>query len=359
MYIVRIFILIVLASVYLIVACPDAFSTELDCRTFGYALGLKGIGEHKVYSLAQHHYARFHERFRDCVIEGYKDSKEYTDAEKAYQEKDYGTAFNLFLKNAQRGYMLSQLRTADLYFLGLGTARDFGEAFKWYKKAADRGSVKGLFKTGLAYKTGRGTEKNIDRAIDAFKKVVEKDPLSDNAWGNLALCYKQKGEYEHSLESINQSITINPANPDFRQIQAEVFLLSGDIENSSKAHEKALNLLIRNIDKQRSPVRYLHAAHSALFMANFKDSERYAWDGIALNSNAYELYSHLGHAYLLQHMKHEAIAMYREYMERIEGDLMTPYLNSLRKDFLLLKKRYPDDISLIEWAEEKLKLTDN
>ncbi len=78
--------------------------------------------------------------------------------------------------------------------------------------------------------------------------------------------------------------------------------------------------------------------------------EKYAKEGLLIDPNELWIHVNLGHAYLFQGKKLEAIAEYKKFIENYKdnpNDVLT-------EDFSLLKKRYPDKTTLIDWAENEL-----
>jgi TPR repeat protein len=60
------------------------------------------------------------------------------DAEAAYEQGDYATAFRLWLPLAQQGSPRAQLNVGRMYERGEGVPRDQQAAMDWYRKAADQ-----------------------------------------------------------------------------------------------------------------------------------------------------------------------------------------------------------------------------
>jgi len=321
---------------------------NLDCKSIGFDAGLKGVEEYMLQNIAQEHYGES----QDCIMEAYKQGINYANAEKAYRNKDYSKALKLYLINAQKGYMAAQVRAGELYFNGLGTEQNSQEAFKWFGLAADQGNVDAWFHMGLSYRNGTGTDKDGEKAIAAFRKTVEKDPKRAKAWAYLALCYKEKGDYGHALESINRALAISPENMEYMQVQATSYLFQGDTKNTKNSYEQLLAQLKIDVEKEKTAAKYAKASWYTLMTAHFADAERYANDGLALDAKASELHAYIGHAYLLQNSKREALLVYKKYMEQ-DAD-QSALRNKLNDDFSLLKKRYPERASEIEWAENKL-----
>jgi hypothetical protein len=83
---------------------------KYDCRSIGFDAGLEGAEEFMVQRVAEEHYRDS----QDCIMDGYKEGVNYTNAERAYKNKDYSKALKLFLINAQKGYMAAQEKVGEL-----------------------------------------------------------------------------------------------------------------------------------------------------------------------------------------------------------------------------------------------------
>ncbi len=193
--------------------------------------------------------------------------------------------------------------------------------------------------------------------VDAFKKAAELNPKAVSIWKNLALSYKEKNDYKNAIASINRAIEINPGDHEVMDIQASTYLLSGDIEKAGQSYGKALELLLKDIEKEKTAEKYGSASWCALFVQRFSDAEKYAKEGLSIDLSAHWIHVNLGHAYLFQDKKTEAIAEYRKFIEQDQSNRKTEFIKALKEDFSLLKKRYPDKTTLIEWAEKELRIS--
>ncbi len=62
-----------------------------------------------------------------------------SDAQMAFNKKDYDTALKLYQPFAEAGDSMAQHRMALMYFNGLGRPKDFQQSLYWFSKAADNG----------------------------------------------------------------------------------------------------------------------------------------------------------------------------------------------------------------------------
>jgi hypothetical protein len=111
------------------------------------------------------------------------------------------------------------------------------------------------------------------------------------------------------------------------------------------------------MEKEKTAAKYAKASWYALLTGRFADAEQYANDGLALDAKAAELHAYIGHAYLLQNSKRESLSMYKKYMDQNADQAASK--SKLNNDLSLLKKRYPEKASSIEWAEKKLQSAGN
>ena len=65
-------------------------------------------------------------------------SSDLEQAEKAYKQKDFQTAYKIFLKLANEGEAYSQYKMGCFYSWGRGVKKDPIEAVKWYQKSANQ-----------------------------------------------------------------------------------------------------------------------------------------------------------------------------------------------------------------------------
>ena len=72
-------------------------------------------------------------------------------AKRAYQEKDYATAFKEFTPLAEQGNEEAQLFLGKMYMLGQGVLKDPAQAIKYFKASAAQGNADAQFFLGSMY----------------------------------------------------------------------------------------------------------------------------------------------------------------------------------------------------------------
>ena len=74
-----------------------------------------------------------------CVaLAGHARAVPQPDAESAYAQGDYTTAYRLLLPLAEQGSVRAQEQIAEMYEKGLGVAKDEEKARQWYRRAAEQ-----------------------------------------------------------------------------------------------------------------------------------------------------------------------------------------------------------------------------
>src|SRR5262252_9797883 len=72
-------------------------------------------------------------------------------AKRAYQEKDYATAFKELTPLAEKGDADAQFILAKMYWMGQGVLKDPDQAIKWFKASASQGNADAQFFLGSYY----------------------------------------------------------------------------------------------------------------------------------------------------------------------------------------------------------------
>jgi TPR repeat protein len=100
-------------------------------------------------------------------------SSEYEDAASAFEERDYETAFSIFLPLAEGGNVNAQFIVGSMYGQGQGVAQNKQQAAVWYRKAAEQGDADAQARLGLVYRDGDGVPKDDQQAVVWLSKAAE------------------------------------------------------------------------------------------------------------------------------------------------------------------------------------------
>ena len=110
-------------------------------------------------------------------------------ARRAYDKRDWKTAFPLWSELAEDGDPDAQSILGTMYENGEGVAQDPAEAAKWYRKAADQGHSDAQLNLGVLYENGEGVPKDEVQAAKWYRKAAKQGELL--AQHTLGLMYRQ------------------------------------------------------------------------------------------------------------------------------------------------------------------------
>jgi uncharacterized protein len=85
----------------------------------------------------------------------------------------FDAALARYREAATHGHAEAQVRVAQMYEEGKGTAQDLAQAKGWYEKAAAQGYPEAEFRLGEMYEDGIGTAKDLAQAKDWYDKAAQ------------------------------------------------------------------------------------------------------------------------------------------------------------------------------------------
>ena len=86
----------------------------------------------------------------------------------AYKNKDYKTAYKLWLPLAGQGGANLQFMLGMMHSRGTGVPQNYIEAVKWFRLAADQKPPKAQYSLGMMYFEGKGVPKDYVQAHNWF-----------------------------------------------------------------------------------------------------------------------------------------------------------------------------------------------
>ena len=116
--------------------------------------------------------------------------------------KNYGRAFDLYLKAAKAGSIWAMRNLGYVYKNGSGTQKDDRAAFEWFKKAAEHADVNleaatdAMFQVGIYYYRGEVTPKDVVKSFSWCKKAAENGVVNAMNW---------VGDFYHDGEGVMQN----------------------------------------------------------------------------------------------------------------------------------------------------------
>jgi TPR repeat protein len=93
---------------------------------------------------------------------------------KAYEQRDYATAFNEWRVLAEQGVAEAQFNLGLLYADGQGVPLDPGQAAGWFEKAAEQDYSKAQLNLGALYSSGKGVKRDYVQAYKWFNICAAK-----------------------------------------------------------------------------------------------------------------------------------------------------------------------------------------
>lgn len=271
----------------------------------------------------------------------------------------------------------------NLFYNGEKVLKDFKKASELYKKACDLGSSAGCYILGKMWLNGEGLDKDVCKAFDLFYvscNIEDADGCrgvakiaGDVFIGALKADCKGTGydlinmtdAFNIAKTFVKKTYELKPDNVDNLGGLYSIYLKLGEFEEGEKILKRVYELTLKALEKEKTAFNYSNASWYALFIPDFAAAEKYAKEGLSIDPKQFWINDNLGHAYLFQGRKQEAIAEYKKFIDNYNGTpagiiignpLGEPNnpIDVLKDDFLLLKKRYPEKVALIEWAEKEL-----
>jgi tetratricopeptide (TPR) repeat protein len=191
---------------------------------------------------------------------------------------------------------------------------------------------------------------------DAVIKLLSPFAADETESYGLALFYRTKNENNSALEFADKTLKFNPINSDAWDLKGSIFLAQKNMKDAEAAYKRAFETSLENLKTNGSQDNYGASIWYAILGNIYKEALRVAKEAASLYPENSNISMNMGHALLLLGSKQEAISAYRrsynEYKLSEESENHAAKLFVI--DFSQLKERYPDKISLFEWAEKRL-----
>ncbi len=114
------------------------------------------------------------------------------------------------------------------------------EGFKILEELTAAEPENNFFRIALASKYLQ--EKKLIPALEHLQKAIQVDPADENAYQNLALTYKELGNYQEAMKAQQASIAINPNRSDAQGVLGMLLVDTGQFEEAEKQFIKVLQL---------------------------------------------------------------------------------------------------------------------
>lgn len=191
---------------------------------------------------------------------------------------------------------------------------------------------------------------------DAVVKLLSPYAADETESYGLALFYRTKNDNNSALEFADKTLKFNPLNSDAWDLKGLIYLSQRNMKDAETAYRRAFETSLENLKTNGSQDNYGASIWYAVLGNIYKEALRVAKEAASLYPENSNISMNMGHALLLLGSKQEAIGAYRrsynEYKLSEESENHAAKLFVI--DFSQLKERYPDKISLFEWAEKRL-----
>jgi len=98
---------------------------------------------------------------------------DFQDGLKAYVNKDYKKAVELFQKSADEGDARAQFILGTMYNEGKGVKQEYKKAVEFYQKSANQGHAEAQLNLGFMYYNGQGVKKDKIKAYHWWMKAAK------------------------------------------------------------------------------------------------------------------------------------------------------------------------------------------
>jgi len=195
--------------------------------------------------------------------------------------------------------------------------------------------------------------KNIDEVVNALISTA----TSADDFTSLGYYYKNSNP-DKAFGYVNNALSIAPDYEKAKLLKAELLLASNKIEQSDQIYIEIMTRIEAEIakDGKRDPNKLGSMGWSAMLSGNLESAERYIKEASNAMPNAEGFEMNMGHVYLLQNNKDEAVIKYKHAISmakenKISEKIFKMYFDD---DFLLLKARYKDKEQLINSVQMSL-----
>lgn len=157
----------------------------LLAATLGNTVAMYNLG---LWYDNNYNHASAFEWYLKAAERGFSDAQDkvaYAYSEGEGVAKNTDLAFEWAKKSAAQGNQYGERRLGYYYRCGIGVAQNYVEAMKWYKKSAAQGNDDAMLGIGYMYEMGLGVPKNKQTAIIWYKKSAAKG--NETAQQNLRI----------------------------------------------------------------------------------------------------------------------------------------------------------------------------
>jgi len=111
----------------------------------------------------------------------------------SFKNRDYATAYRIWLPIARQGNSKAQYRIGYMYLNGLGVRQDSIQARIWFERSAGQGEPNAQNDLGTLYLNGQGIQRNLDAALNWFQRSANQGNAT--AKYNMGMLYSLRKKY--------------------------------------------------------------------------------------------------------------------------------------------------------------------
>jgi len=162
---------------------------------------------------------------------------------------------------------------------------------------------------------------NSDKAINEYRKAIRLSPENPEAYNNIGVAYKNKGDFKKAETAFKQAARLAPERPDISYNLGNLYKRNGDYEEAEKCYKKSISL----------DPSYIKAYNNlgTIFenTKNYEKAEEIYRQGLSMDKNNATLHYNLGITYQDRGKLDEAKTQYEESLKYRPG--WTPSLGNL------------------------------
>ena len=163
----------------------------------------------------------------------------YDEAQRAYENGDYISAFKGFLPLAEQGDVDAQFKLGYMYDFALGMPQDLEKGEYWYQKAAENGHIVAM--NNLAYSwSQRGIK--LGEANRLMREVLAAYPDEASYIDTLGWIYYQQQDYEKAFTYICDAALKEPGAIEVREHLGDVYAQFGLFDQAIMEWQQVLDL---------------------------------------------------------------------------------------------------------------------
>lgn len=162
---------------------------------------------------------------------------------------------------------------------------------------------------------------NSDKAIKEYRKAIHLSPDNPEAYNNVGVSYKKKGDFKKAETAFKQAGKLAPDRPDISYNLGNLFKLSGDLESAESWYKKSL-------EQDPSFIKAYNNLGTIFELSkDYEKAEEIYRRGLSMDKNNATLHYNLGITFQDRGQLDEAKTQYEESLKYRPG--WTPSLGNL------------------------------